>query len=513
MSAAFQQGWQYFSKAAEAGLAANAGQNYCAEVESAIETFTEQMYETVRQHGNMGVKQCKGFVAESWHANTFNINAVLKGSAHRASADKSQDLGSVDVSTNFGTDFSMKYFENAKKSADAQRKNYYEQYAEYLKRPRKGNPKSFEEYLQKHGLENRPEELLKSVYSGQYRVIPKDQLDEAIKYLETVMKIEEGKDGPNRALVYQNYKETLQKLTDRVADGEGVESIPLDKESAEVIAALCREGNFNAEDFGIDIASLVTTDYILQQALKAGYTAAVISMVMEVAPEVCEVILYLIKNGELNPEQLKEAGFAAVKGPALGFIRGYVSCALTIACNSRKLGKQFVGVEGNVIAAITVLAMDTVKNAWLVATGKMTGREMSVKTEDAAIITVGALIGGSVGTVLLPQLVVLGYMAGSFVGSVIGTIVAEGKNTLIMALCAHTGIALFGIVDQNYVLSEEMMKRLGLSIVELKTVEPQMNAVHYTQVKTVELKRNEVHSIEVFALKRGVIGVRRIGYV
>lgn len=45
-----------------------------------------------------------------------------------------------------------------------------------------------------------PEALLKSVYSGQYRVIPSDRLDEAIKHLEILMKIEEGKDGANRVL-------------------------------------------------------------------------------------------------------------------------------------------------------------------------------------------------------------------------------------------------------------------------------------------------------------------------
>ena len=252
MSKSFQQGWQYFFEASSAGVSANTGQNYCMNVEAAIDTFSEEMYEMVRQHGNLGVGQCKGFVAESWHANTFNIDAALHNSSHRAFVDKSTELGSVDVSTNFGRDFSMKYIGSAKKSADAQAKNYYDNYYEYLKRPRNGEPMSFDDYLQKYGLDNNPEVLLKSVYSGQYRVIPKDQLEEAMKHIETLMKIEQGKDGMNRSLVYANYLETLRKLTDKVTDGEGVQSIPLDKESAEVIVELCREGSFRAEDFGID---------------------------------------------------------------------------------------------------------------------------------------------------------------------------------------------------------------------------------------------------------------------
>ena len=513
MSGAFQEGWLYFTKTSTSGISANAGQNYCNSVEIAIDTFTEEMYKMVRQHGNLGVGQCKGFVAETWHANTFNINAVIKGSEHRSFVDKNTDLGSVDVSTNFGRNYSIKFIGSAKQSANAQAKNYYESYYEYSRKPRKGDPMSFEDYLQKYGIENTPEELLKSVYNGQYRVIPKEQLEEAKKYIELLMKSEQGKDGDNRALVYANYLETLQKLTDKVMDEDGIESIPLDKESAEVIVELCREGKFNAKDFGVDIASLITKDYILQQALKAGYTAAVMSLVMEVAPKVCEAIIHLIKNGNVDPGQVKELGFTAIKGSALGFVRGYVSCALTIACQSGKLGKQFMYVQGNVVAAITVLAMDTVKNACLVATGKMTGREMSVKTEDAAIVTIGALVGGSIGVALLPQLAVLGYMVGSFVGSVLGTIVAEGKNALIIALCANRGITLFGIVNQEYSLSTEMIKSLGLSVVDLKTIKLKGNEINYNELKTIKLKRNEIHNLEILTLRRGVIGVRKIGYV
>lgn len=509
MPETFQNGWQYYLKTATAGMAAKAGQDYCINVEQAIETFTDDMHKMVQEHGNLGIGQCKGFVAEAWHAGTFNINAALKGSTHRAFVDKSNNLGSVDVSTNFGADYSMKYLRNAKASVNAQAKNYYDNYYEYLRRPRKCEPMSFEEYLHKYEIENNPEELLKSVYSGQYRVIPRDQLEEAIKYLEALKKIEEGKDGANRALVYENYAETLRKLTDRISDDEGVESIPLEKECAEIIVELCREG----KDFEIDISQLITTDYILQQALKAGYTAAVMSLVMEIAPQVCEAIMLLVKNGEIDPEQLKEIGLSAVRGPALGFIRGYVSCALTIACNSGKLGPQFVGVQGNVVAAITVLVMDTVKNAFLVVAGKMSAREMSVKTEDAAIISIGALIGGSIGTTLLPQLAVLGYMVGSFVGSVIGTIVAEGKNAIIMALCANTGITLFGLVDQDYSLSKEMIDALGLSVVSLEHVELTHTALKHNELKHTELNRTERKHLDVVCLRRGVIGIRRIGYM
>ena len=44
MPGTFQKGWEYYTKATEAGASSAAGQNYCANVESAIDTFTEEMY-------------------------------------------------------------------------------------------------------------------------------------------------------------------------------------------------------------------------------------------------------------------------------------------------------------------------------------------------------------------------------------------------------------------------------------------------------------------------------------
>ena len=49
-------------------------------------------------------------MAEFWHAGTFNIDATVKGSNHRAEVLRSHDLGSVDITTNCGKNYSSKYF-------------------------------------------------------------------------------------------------------------------------------------------------------------------------------------------------------------------------------------------------------------------------------------------------------------------------------------------------------------------------------------------------------------------
>lgn len=512
MTNEFEQGWKTYTNTVGAELAARAGQELCQTVESSIQEFKKQMYEMVEEHGNLGIEQCKGFVAEAWQAGTFNIDATLKGSASQATTVKSNGLGSVDVTTNFGHDYSMKYLANSEESAKAQAMDYQQRYQKYLYQDRKGSPLSFDEFLEKYGIENKPEQSLKSVYNGQYRVIPKEQLEAAKAYLRKKMYREIGTEGPNRALVSQKYLETLEKLTDRITDGN-VESIPLDSESAKVIVDLCRSGEFNPESFGVSLSELIRTEYILQQAFKAGYTAAVMSLALELAPQICDLIIHLIKNGEIDPVKLKAAGLSTIEGGVKAFISGYVSKALTIACETGKLGEKFVKVSGNEIAAVVVLFMNTVQNAFLVATGKMTAREMEEKTEDAAVISIGGLIGGYIGVAILPQIAVVGYLVGSFVGSVIGTFVAKGKNALIMALCANTGITLFGIVDQNYALSDEMIRSLGISIAHLHLNEPNYNDVHTAEIHMNEPKYNEPHYLDIKILRRGVIGIRRIGYV
>ena len=43
MPEAFQKGWQYYTKATFAGMAAKAGQDYCIKVEQSIENFTNEI--------------------------------------------------------------------------------------------------------------------------------------------------------------------------------------------------------------------------------------------------------------------------------------------------------------------------------------------------------------------------------------------------------------------------------------------------------------------------------------
>src|SRR5699024_6352145 len=128
-----------------------------------------------------------------------------------------------------------------------------------------------------------------------------------------------------------------------------------------------KKGDVTADELkslGISADEVIRFEYLAQQAFKSGLTAATISVVLNVTPEVYRAISYLIQNGELDEKQFQRIGFAALKGSSEGFVRGSISAAITIACKSGMLGEALKGISPSIVGIATVLAMDTMKNAY-----------------------------------------------------------------------------------------------------------------------------------------------------
>ena len=506
-----KEGWKFTTKNQGTTFAAHMGNTYTNNVQEAVEQLAQDM------NAKIGSKEridtLKGFIAEYWHADTFNIDAALNGSASNAVIERSNDMGSVDVSTNFGSNYSMKYYATGVDSARQQATNVIQAYHKYLKRSKTATPMTFEEYIAKNGYPNEMQELLKSVYNGQGRVIPTEQLQDAITFLKEQISKEEAKGRTHRLTLFETYKETLQNLTDRIKDGNGVESRPLTKEEAEAIAALCKLGEFKSEDFGFSLNELITTEYLLQQALQAGFTSAMITLVMQMGPEIYKAIDYLIKNGEIDVEQLKSSGLKALSASAEGFLRGSISASLTIACKAGKLGVGFKNVTPGMVGAVTVIVLDTMKNSCHVACAKMTTREMGTQLTKEILISSASLAGGTVGQMVLPELPVLGYMLGSFVGSIVASLTINMAEKTILSFCADTGFSFFGLVDQNYELPKEIIERLGLDVISLNHIETKKTVLQRTSMKRTNLNKTRYNTIEIMVLRRGVVGINKIGYV
>lgn len=497
----FAEGYQFFESVAGATAGAQLGGAYVHTIDQEIEELVKNL--NAFQGFATQSAQLKGDIAEFWHAGTFNIDAAVKGSGHRAMVDRSHDFASVDVSTNFGKDYGSKYYKTAQASAKAQATIYQECYKEYQA---KGGTASYEEFLRNRGKGYVDPNT--AIYADQFRLISSDQYEEAKSWLTRKI-AEEGSKRPELVARYQN---TLDMLEKKIQDGEGVSSIELSKEEATRLAEIAKEGGITAEGLNLTTEELVKLEHIMSQALKAGLTAATISMVLKVAPEIYKAVEYLIKSGEVDEEAFKKIGFAAVTGAGEGFIRGTVAAAITTACTSGLWGEALKNVDPTIIGTVTTIAINTMKNAYWVATKKMPSREMALELVRDMFVSSCSLAGGAISQTFI-EIPVLGYMIGSFVGSMIGSFAYSCGYNAILSLCIDTGFTFFGLVEQDYTLPEEVLKEVGIEVFEYEEFEyPKFEASSFEPTR-FEAKCMELPELGITFLRRGVIGVSQIGYI
>lgn len=468
----FEEGYTYFAKNASAYAAATMSDSYVANVNDEIDKLVKDLNSF--EGFKTASKILKGDVAEFWHAGTFNINSALKDSNHRAFVDRSNDFASTDISTNFGDKYGLKYYSDGQASAKAQSVSV----------------------------------LNVPIYKGQIRIIPRDQLEEATKYLERIIRTE----AVRRPEQVPRYQETLDMLTDRLSDSKGAESIPLSKKEASELATLAKQGKINAVELGLTTEELVKYNYVIQQAFKAGLTAATISIVLKVAPEIFKSIDYLLKNGKINAEQFKKIGFAAVSGGAEGFIRGSVSAAITASCKAGLLGEALKSVDPTIVGTVTVLTMNVIKNAFQVALGKKTRRQLSEEFIRDMYISACSLIGGGVSQALI-EIPILGYMLGSFIGSIFGSFTYNLGSKAVLSFCVDSGFTMFGLVEQDYTLPKEIIEQIGIETFDYETFEYGTFKTESFSYDTFGTETFEPDTLDITFLRRGVIGVSKVGYV
>lgn len=499
----FKEGFEFFVEHASDFAGIELGNEYVNTVNGEIEEFVKSVAHFKGMQSSTDT--LKGDLAEFWHAGTFNIDAAVKGSGNRLQVDRSHDFGSVDVSgRNIDLEAGLKYYKNGAASAKQQAKSVFEAYKNYQAG---GGKETLDEYLKNRNYQD-DSVLNDAVYSGQIRVIPSDQLADATRWLERKIAEESSK----RPEQVERYRETLKLLKDRISDNKGNESIPLSEEDARKLAQLAKEDGIDPKDWGLTTEELIRAEYILKQSLKAGLTAATISIVLKTAPEIINAVKYLIENGEVDEKQFERIGFAALQGGSEGFVRGTVSAAITTACKSGVLGAALKGVDPTIVGAITVLTMDTVKNSYEVATGKMTRYEMSNELIRAMFTTTCSLALGAVSQAFI-EVPVLGYMIGSFVGSLVGSFAYSAMYKPAISFCVDTGFTMFGLVDQDYTLPEDIMKEIGIEVFDYDQFDYEKAEYDRFDYDTFQPDRFEPVQIEMTFLRRGVIGVNQIGYL
>ena len=101
-----------------------------------------------------------------------------------------------------------------------------------------GGKDSFDQFLSKRNYSD--ESVLNDpIYSGQYRVIPRDQMEEATKWLSQKI----AKESVTRPDQVKRFQDTLDMLKDKLSDSNGNESIPLSQEEAQRLAESAEKVN------------------------------------------------------------------------------------------------------------------------------------------------------------------------------------------------------------------------------------------------------------------------------
>lgn len=504
----FQDGYKAGCSTIGSVVASNDAHEYIETIQQEIDNLTNNLNAFNGFHTD--ANKLKGDVGEFWHSGTYNIRAAVEKTKLRTTVDRSHDFGSPDITRNDGVKYGLKYYSTGEESAAAQAKSFFERYREYIAKSGR-NDLTFDEYLNEKKIS--PDTVLQHdpIYSGQVRIIPADQYEAAVDFLKRRI----AKESVTRPELAAKYQDVLDNLATKIQSEHGVASYELTKEGAEQLAKLAKEGKVDLESYGISLEELIDFKHILKEGLQAATTAAIISFVLETAPEVYRCIDKLIREGELDENDLKNVGLNALKGGAKGFVRGFVSASLVTACRAGKFGVALKQVNPSLIAGLTVVLMGTLTDSFAVASGDMPASVMADNLIKNIIVT-----SSGVGMGILMQTYMAfipgAYLLGNFVGSAVANFVYTTTEDAILSYCIVSGSTFFGLVEQDYKLPEEVFEKIGLALAEVETSDVVRIDVERVDVDRTDVERLDVSRVsheDVCILRRGVIAFRKVGYV
>lgn len=335
-----------------------------------------------------------GFAAETFHAESFNLDAILKNKDVHAFTDK---FANTPLLTNDQT-HDIVVVKNGKQVLGAQLKYFKD--ADATQKAFRSSKDGV------HCYEN------SDLFVG-----PSDQI-EGIKSSarKTILKNKE---------IRPQVSQAAEKVRDNTAgqiEVDGVQSSPLSKRDAEYIGSGSKKGRELHEKMQDNYQNKAT----IQQSMRAAGSAAVITAV---TAGCINSFLYIkeVMDGKITTDQavrhiLKDtviaAGDSALKA-------GGATASVAVA--ARTFPGLFTGTAfqsslvTGAVAGATICAIDAVQCIVLFATGKMTLEELETRTGKNVAQTGAAVVGASVGA----SIGALGGPAGALIGSLVGGMITS----------------------------------------------------------------------------------------
>lgn len=506
----FEQGYAFAVKQGAATWGAAAESEYVEHVEQAISKLYKRMNSYNYYKATIPSQESlKGFIAEEWASGTLNVDAAVKGKSALAEVLKSTDLGSVDVATLEGGMYQLKFYLDPSATVKALGTTLREVYQS----SKASATMSFDEWAASKGFTGKlPTDLL---YDGQWGVVPSDKLTDC--QMEAFKRLSKAK-ALDCADEVSRWKRVSDALTDKLETTDGISSRPQTLEDARQKAiAISRNEELLPEADGMTTAELIKVKNLIVQSLKAGATAAAISAVVKIAPEIYKAIDYLIAGGELDEESLKTIGAATFDGGKTGFINGSATAAITIATGKGVFGQAIKTAISKpfgptVIGTLVVLTVETCRDAYLLTRGKRTAEDFANNLAQDVFVTIFTLAGAAVASIIAPEATVP-ILIGSAVGSAVGCLAFAPVKSCILQASTVSGLTLFGLIEQDESLPPQLLKEIGVKGARFKTAEYRIEHHNMPDVHTVNVKQSGLHTLDVKQLRRDVVGINKVGYV
>ena len=506
----FEQGYAFAVKQGSATWGAAAASDYVHQVEGAIDELYRRMNAYDYYKATVPAQESlKGFIAEEWAAGTANVDAAVKGRQALAEVLKSTKLGSVDVATLEGGIYQLKFYSDPSGTVKALGTTLREVYSA----SKASASMSFEEWAASKGLAGRlPADLL---YEGQWGVVAADKLADCQTEASKRLAKAKALGRPDEVARWQKVSDAL---TDRIETADGVSSRPLTLEDAHQKAiAVSSNKELSPEADGMTTAELVKVQNLMTQALKAGTTAAAVSAVVKMVPEIYKAIDYLITEGELDEESLRAIGAATLDGGATGFINGSATAAITVAAGKGVFGQAIKAAISKplgptVIGTLVVLTVETCRDAYLMARGQRTANDFANNLVQGVFVTVLSLAGAAIASAVAPE-ATIPMLIGSAVGSAVGCLAFAPVKSCILRASTVSGFTFFGLIEQDESLPPQLLKELGIKGARYKVAEYRTERHDEPSFQAPSAKMAGLHTLGVRQLSRDVIGVNKVGYV
>lgn len=376
-----------------------------------------------------------GFAAETWHGESFNLDAILKDKQVRAFTDncvntplaKNDPLHDIVIMKGdeqlIGVQ--LKYY----KDADATQKAF---------RSSEGGIPRYDET---------------DLFLG-----PSDQIEGIKASAERdMLKNQQTRPEVSRA---------AEKVRDKTAESievEGAQSTPLSKREAEHLGTGSETGKKLHKDMQDGYLDKAT----IQQTVRAASSAAVITTVIAGSINSFQYIK-LLREGKITAEQ---ATFEILKNTTIAAADSALkagAATASVSMTARSLPDLIIGsgfthtfARGS-IAGATVCAVDLVQCVVLFAAGKMTSKELETRTGKNIFQTGAGVTGASVGAAIGA----LGGPVGALVGGIIGGLITSLAMTVAIDNHIEKGFQL-ALANTEHVVSNGMVMYEALEYLHL----------------------------------------------